>query len=276
MAERRTSLFCDRVCTRVLIFVFFIGVSIHRAYCTHHLCNEALSVPGYVHDALFLRRKDKNMDPKKTAVVLIEYQNDFTSEGGSLHPAVKDMMEKTNMLSNTAETVQKAREMGATIIHDPITLTPDYHELTPNPYGILKGVVDSQSFRQGTWGAEIVQDLTPVPQDIVVEGKRGLDAFASTNLDFILRSRGITTIALGGFLTNCCVESTMRTGYEKGFDVVTLRDCTATLSEEEQRLAIEKNYPMFSHPMEHDEFLKELGGQETAQGQASGRGYSNE
>ena len=68
----------------------------------------------------------------------------------------------------------------------------------------------------------------------------------------------------------------MRTGYEKGFDVVTLRDCTATLSEEEQRLAIEKNYPMFSHPMEHDEFLKELGGQETAQGQASGRGYSNE
>ena len=48
--------------------------------------------------------------------------------------------------------------------------------------------------------------LAPEPQDIVIEGKRGLDAFASTNLDFILRARGITTIALGGFLTNCCVE----------------------------------------------------------------------
>ena len=215
------------------------------------------------------------MDPKKTAVVLIEYQNDFTSDGGTLHGAVQDVMEKTDMLSNTVETVQKAREMEATIIHAPITFTSDYHELSPNPYGILKGVVDSHAFRQGSWGAEIVKDLTPEPQDIVVEGKRGLDAFATTNLDFILRNRGITTIALGGFLTNCCVESTMRTGYEKGFDVITLKDCTATLSEEEQRLAVEKNYPMFSRPMEHEAFLQEIEGQTTAEGQASGRGYSS-
>src|ERR1700675_329044 len=124
------------------------------------------------------------MNPKTTAVVLIEYQNDFTSEGGTLHDAVKGVMEQEQMLPNSVETVQKAREMGATIIHAPITFTPDYHELNPNPYGILKGVVDSQAFRKGTWGAEIVQELTPEPQDIVVEGKRGLDAFASTNLDF--------------------------------------------------------------------------------------------
>jgi ureidoacrylate peracid hydrolase len=212
------------------------------------------------------------MDPKTTAVVLIEYQNDFTSEGGSLHDAVKGVMEQEHMLPNSVETVEKARELGATIIHAPITFTPDYHELSPTPYGILKGVVDSKSFRKGTWGAEIVQDLTPAEQDIVVEGKRGLDAFASTNLDFILRSRGITTIALGGFLTNCCVESTMRTGYEKGFDVITLKDCTATLSEEEQRLAVEKNYPMFSRPMDHDAFLAELSGEEAAE--TTGRGYS--
>jgi hypothetical protein len=64
----------------------------------------------------------------------------------------------------------------------------------------------------------------------------------------------------------------MRTGQARGFDVVTLKDRIATLSEEEQRLAVEKNYPMFSRPMEHDEFLQELGGQETAQGQAGGRG----
>src|SRR5258708_26316144 len=155
------------------------------------------------------------MDPKKTAVVLIEYQNDFTSDGGTLHGAVKGVMEKENMLPNTVEMVQKARDLGATIIHAPITFTPDYHELSPNPYGILKGVVDSKSFRKGTWGAEIVDDLTPEPADIVVEGKRGLDAFASTNLDFILRSRGITTIALGGFLTDSPVAATTRTGVEK-------------------------------------------------------------
>ena len=213
------------------------------------------------------------MDPKKTALVLIEYQNDFTSDGGTLHDAVQPVMASSNMLPNTVATVAKARELGVTIVHAPITFTDDYHELTPEPYGILKGVVDSKSFRKGTWGAEIVDDLAPEQSDIVVEGKRGLDAFASTNLDFILRSRGITNIALSGFLTNCCVESTMRTGYEKGYNVITLKDCTATLSEEEQRMAVEKNYPMFSRPMNHEELLEDLSGKEVAAG--AGRGYTS-
>jgi ureidoacrylate peracid hydrolase len=206
------------------------------------------------------------MEPHKTAVVLIEYQNDFTSEGGSLHEAVKPVMESTNMLANTKEMVTRARELGATIVHVPISFTQNYRELTAEPYGILKGVVDSKSFRQGTWGVQIVDELTPDPRDIVVEGKRGLDAFASTNLDFVLRSRGFTTIALGGFLTNCCVESTMRTAYEKGYDVYTLTDCTATVSEDEQKLALEKNFPMFSRPVAHDAFLDQRAGMEVAVG----------
>src|ERR1700729_3039506 len=172
------------------------------------------------------------MDPKSTAVVLIEYQNDFPSDGGTLHQAVKPVMDQTNMLANTVETVKQARAMGATIVYAPISFTDDYHELSPTPYGILKGGVDSKSFRKGSWGAEMVDVLKPRPEDIVVEGKRGLCGFATTNLDFVIRSRGITNIALGGFLTNCCVESTMRTGYENGYNVVTLTDCTATLSAE--------------------------------------------
>jgi ureidoacrylate peracid hydrolase len=55
------------------------------------------------------------MEPEKTALVLIEYQNDFTSEGGTLHQAVKPVMESTNMLANTVETVAKARELGERI-----------------------------------------------------------------------------------------------------------------------------------------------------------------
>jgi ureidoacrylate peracid hydrolase len=211
------------------------------------------------------------MDPKKTALVLIEYQNDFTSEGGTLHQAVKPVMDSTNMLANTVETVEKARALGAAIVFAPITFTDDYHELSPEPYGILKGVVDSKSFRKGTWGVEIVDVLKPRPEDIVIEGKRGLCGFASTNLDFVLRSRGITDIALGGFLTNCCVESTMRTAYEKGYKVVTLTDCTAALSQEEQRLAVDKNYPMFSRPLSHIEFLAELSGK--VPGEDKSRGY---
>ena len=105
----------------------------------------------------------------------------------------------------------------------------------------------------------------------MIEGKRGLDTFASTNLDFILRSKGIKTIALGGFLTNCCVESTMRSAYENGFDVVTLTDCVAATSQPEHDNAIQYDYPMFSRPMTSEEFTSSLHGAEMAED--SSRGY---
>lgn len=198
------------------------------------------------------------IDPKTTAVVLIEFQNDFTTEGGVLHEAVSAVMDKTGMLANTREVVEATRKAGATVMHAPIGFTEGYGELTKHPYGILKGVVDGRAFVKGSWGAQIVDELTPAPADIVIEGKRGLDTFASTNLDFILRSKGITTIALGGFLTNCCVESTMRTGYENGYRVITLRDCVAATSLEEHENALKYDYPMFSEPMTADEFVNEL------------------
>lgn len=213
------------------------------------------------------------LDPKKTAVVMIEFQNDFTSEGGALHDAVKEVMESSNMLENARATVAKARELGATIIHAPITFAEGYPELGDHPYGILKGVVDTNSFRKGSWGAEFVEGMGPSKGDLVVEGKRGLCAFNSTNLDFILRGRGIQNVALGGFLTNCCVESSMRTAYEKGFNVFTLTDCVAATSEEEQKTAIEKDYPMFSHPVKHTEFLSILAGEEVVAD--ASRGYTD-
>lgn len=198
------------------------------------------------------------LDPKTTAIVLIEFQNDFTSEGGVLFGAVKGVMAETNMLAKTKDIVAKARAAGVTIMHAPITFAEGYNEITKHPYGILKGVVDGKAFVKGSWGAAIVDDLAPVAGDIVIEGKRGLDTFASTNLDFILRSKGIKTVVLGGFLTNCCVESTMRSAYENGYEVITLTDCAAATSWEEHANALKFDFPMFSKPTTASEFLKQL------------------
>ncbi|MDP9072725.1 MAG: cysteine hydrolase [Actinomycetota bacterium] len=201
-----------------------------------------------------------SIDPAKTAVVLIEYQNDFTSDGGALHGAVEQVMNKTDMLANTRRVVEAARQAGVTVMHAPITFTEGYNEISSHPYGILKGVVDTHAFVKGEWGSAIVDELAPEQGDIVIEGKRGLDTFASTNLDFILRSKGITTIALGGFLTNCCVESTMRSGYENGYQVITLSDCVAATSIEEQDNALRYDFPMFSEPMTSTAFIDQLPG----------------
>jgi hypothetical protein len=100
-------------------------------------------------------------------------------------------MESTGMLDNTRGLVEAARKAGATIVHAPITFAPGYGELSDHPYGILKGVVDSTAFVKGEWGAEIIDALAPQQGDVVVEGKRGLETFATTNLDFGLRGRDL-------------------------------------------------------------------------------------
>ncbi|GAA2528951.1 cysteine hydrolase family protein [Rarobacter incanus] len=203
-------------------------------------------------------------------LVLIEFQNDFASPGGSLHDAVKEVMETTGMVDHAVAAAEAVRAAGGTVFHTPISFAEGYGELTKHPYGILKGVVDSSSFVKGTWGVEIIEELSPQPGDILIEGKRGLDAFWSTDLDFILRSKGITEIALAGFLTNCCVESTMRSAYEKGYKVVTLTDATAATSLAEQEAATSFTYPMFSNPMETADFIASLSGEKIAD---ATRGY---
>ncbi len=211
------------------------------------------------------------MDPNTTALVLIEFQNDFTSEGGTLHGAVKDVIDATGTVDHAKVALDAAHAAGVTVLHSPISFAPGYHEINAHPYGILAGVVDSNSFVKGTWGCEIVDQMAPSGEDIVLEGKRGLDAFGSTNLDFILRSKGIHTVVLAGFLTNCCVESTMRSAYEKGFEVYTLTDAVGATSLEEHANAIKYDYPMFSKPITTDEFVATLAG-EAATADTS-RGY---
>jgi ureidoacrylate peracid hydrolase len=211
------------------------------------------------------------MNSNETAIVLIEFQNDFTSEGGIFHEAVKGVMDETDMLSNTVNLIEQSRNAGVQVIHVAISFAENYNELTQTPYGILKGIVDNKAFIKSTWGAKIIDELTPLKDDIIIEGKRGLCGFHSTNLGFILRSKGIRNVAIGGFLTNCCVESTMRTAYENGYNVVTLTDCCASLSLEEHNNAIEKDFPMFSQPMTSHDFMNVVNGKEDLV--LKGKGY---
>ena len=197
------------------------------------------------------------MNASTTALILIEYQNEFVSEGGKLHDGVAPCMSNNNMLTHSIETVKAARDKGSLILHVPITFSSDHREIS-GEYGILQAVKSSEAFIRGEWGGAIVDAMTPADSDIVVEGKKGLCAFTSTNLDFILRQRGIKTVALAGFLTNCCVESTMRSAYELGYEVVTLTDCCAATSIEAHEAAIKFTFPMFSKPLAATDFIKTL------------------
>jgi len=196
------------------------------------------------------------LEPSKTAVLFIEYQNEFTTEGGKLHGAVKGTM--GDMLATSADLATKARDAGATVIHAPIMFKEDASDNPNKGLGILAGCAGDKLFTEGSWNAEFCDAMKPAEGDVVVQGKKGLDAFPGTDLESKLREHGIQTIVLGGFLTNCCVESTMRTACEMGFNVITLTDCTATTSAEGQKGATEGTYGMFSKPMTAADFCATL------------------
>ena len=152
------------------------------------------------------------------------------------------------MLDNSSRLADYARETGCTVIHAPISFEKGHNEISSFPYGILAGVKEGGAFVNGEWGADFSEKMRPKPGDLVVKGKSGLCGFESTNLDFLLRQKGAKNIVLGGFLTNCCVESTMRSAYEKGYKVFTLKDCMAATSDVAHDATIEHNFGMFSIP----------------------------
>ena len=81
------------------------------------------------------------------------------------------------------------------------------------------------------------------------KGKHGLDSFASPcDLQEILREWSIDCVMICGFLTNCCVESTMRSAYERGLDVFVLTDCCAAMGQAAHEASVEHNLPLFSVP----------------------------
>ena len=196
------------------------------------------------------------VDASRTAVLFIEYQNEFTTEGGKLHEAVKDTM--GDMMFKSQAVANAARASGATVMHAPIMFKDDASDNPNKALGILAGCANDKLFTEGTWNAAFSPMMTPAPGDIVVQGKKGLDAFPGTDLEETLKARGVETVVLAGFLSNCCVESTMRTAYEKGFNVITLTDCTATTSAEGQAAATTGTYGMFSAPMTAEELMSML------------------
>ena len=186
--------------------------------------------------------------PEKTAVLMIETQNEFASEGGKLYNSVKETMDSNNMVKKTGDLLATARSVGAHVIYAPIV----FDEQTDNPnknLGILKECHDGRYFERGTWGAEIIDSHSPKLGDHIVSGKVGLDSFIGTDLQDHLEKLGVETVIIGGFLTNCCVDSTMRTAYEKGYNVITLVDGTACDSAMQQTATTTGSFKLFSTPM---------------------------
>ncbi len=192
-------------------------------------------------------------DMKKTALVLIGYQNDYFAPEGALVGALEDAEWRVKMLDNTVKLIESLSATDALIISTPIVFTQSYEELV-EPTGILQTIVDVGAFKDGEKGAETISELSDFGERILeIPGKRGLNAFSNTDLNETLREREITDVVIAGVVTSICIDSTGRAAHERGYRVSVLKDCTAGRTDFEQDFYCDKVFPLYAKVIESSE-----------------------
>jgi ureidoacrylate peracid hydrolase len=167
----------------------------------------------------------ERVDPEQTAVIVVDVQNDFCHSDSPLTKVGMDTTAAQEMVPNLLQLIDAARAAGTTIIwvkmvHTEFTMSPvsvEHRKRTrPNAQLICL---------EGSWGAEFYRVEPEAGEPIII--KHRYSAFVDTDLELILRSRGIKSVVLTGVATNVCVESTARDAYMRDYFVTFVDDCSA-------------------------------------------------
>lgn len=173
------------------------------------------------------------LEPERTALLVVDLQNDFCHADGYFSNLGFDVRPCAEAAVRARPVVADARALGLTVVWTMSTnAEPVTHRLLPHRFR-RDGVEDRppDQFVPGSWGWQLADELEPRDEELVVRKPR-YDAFLRTPLEDELRSCGIDTLAVLGVITNCCVDTTARSAFMRGFDVLVLQDCVATFAEE--------------------------------------------
>jgi gluconolactonase len=181
------------------------------------------------------------LDPKRSALIIQDLQNDVISEGGAFADSgAPEHAKSQGVVENTKRLAEAARKAGMPVIHVHYIVEQGAPGLKQNA-PLFVGVKEANALVRGSWGAAPVDGLEPQPGDHVVEKMR-MNGFYNTRLDILLRGLGADTIVITGAWTNMSIEHTARHGADAGYSVVVVSDCTSTTGDEWQQAAL--NYAM--------------------------------
>ncbi len=191
---------------------------------------------------------DLNFDTGTTALVLMDFQN-FTLD---YLPSARE----SGLIERTRWVLDTCRRVGVKVVFSARTYRAGYPEVNPRDAGLM-GKKANRVQEEGSPGAAIIDELRPRPEEPIVP-KRRTSAFLHSDLDLILRSSSIETLALAGIATSGAVLSTVRVAADLDYGLVVLEDCCGDGNEEVHHALMTSIFPSQATVTSADHFIQAL------------------
>jgi ureidoacrylate peracid hydrolase len=182
-----------------------------------------------------------------TGLLVIDPYNDFISEGGKVWDRLKAVAEANGCVPNMLKVLQASR-----IAKIPFFYAL-HHRYRPGDYESWKYVAPIQraawerkTFEFGSWGGEIRPEFAPQPGELLALEHWCSSGFANTDLDLLLQQRGIEQLIAIGLIAHTCLEATVRSAVDLGYQVTVVEDATASYSDDHMRAALEIALPNYA------------------------------
>jgi nicotinamidase-related amidase len=179
---------------------------------------------------------DGHLCPDDTALIIIDMQADFCGEGGYIHLLGYDISQSRGCIGPIGRVLARARALGMHVFHTREGHRADLSDLPANKLWRSRkmkggiGIGDpgplGRVLVRGEPGWDIIPELYPVKGEPIID-KPGKGSFFGTDIDHLLRTRGVRNLVLTGITTDVCVHTTMREANDRGYECLILSDCCA-------------------------------------------------
>ncbi len=194
-----------------------------------------------------------------TALLLIGMQNDHFGPECALRASIEAPERIDEVKTNILNLTNKLLETSVDVINLPILFREGHPEITQE-VGILAAIKQGGLFVEGTTGGCVIDELVPINDQVTtLPGRTGFNTFVDTKLNEHLTNKGIRHLLLAGASTAVCIDSTARSGYELGYDVIVLEDCTISRTPAEQEMYCHSIFPIYASVTTSNEWLSSNG-----------------
>jgi gluconolactonase len=199
----------------------------------------------------------RKIDPKRSALLIIDMQNDVVHpKGGWASAGSPAHAKKQNAVAHIKAIADRARKRNMPVIHVLHAMSKGGRDAKRSA-PLFKGLVKSGNNLAGSWGAEPFAALKPKPNDFIVYKQR-VSGFQGTDLENKLKGLGAERLIVTGAWTNFAVEGTCRDGVDLGFEITLVSDATCTMNEAWQKASVEYALTRLADVVSTETVLKAL------------------